>query len=119
MFNSKLPTPARLEQWARLRIVGKRHYVLHHGLLKIGTYMFFILGGWFFLMETGLVVLLVGGTHLPVPLPIRARFWPVLLVIAMLSYTFGYIVGRSRWNANEEWYESFAQQPPRVNHNAE
>ena len=70
MFSAKPPTPARLEQWSRLRAAGKRHFILYYGLLKIGTYLFVVLGGWLFLMETGLILLLMGGTDLPVPLPL-------------------------------------------------
>ena len=119
MFGSKPPTPARLAQWACIRAAGKRHYVRYHGLLKIGTYLFVMLGGWLFLMETGLILLLMGGTNLPVPLPVRGKFWLLLLVIAMVCYTLGYIVGRSHWKTNEEWYQYYATQQGLVRRDAE
>jgi len=120
MLGSKPPTPARLEQWARLRASGKRHYVRYHGLLKIGTSLFVILGGWLFLIETGLILLIMGGTELPVPLPVPGKFWLLLFAIAVLCYTLGYMVGKSRWNHNEEWYDYYTnQRQPVVRHDAE
>ncbi len=117
MFSAKPPTPARLEQWSRLRAAGKRHFILYYGLLKIGTYLFVVLGGWLFLMETGLILLLMGGTDLPVPLPLPGRFWQVLLAIAILCYSVGYLAGSSRWSNNEEWYQYYSsQQQHRLRH---
>lgn len=84
MFSAKPPTPARLEQWSRLRAAGKRHFILYYGLLKIGTYLFVVLGGWLFLMETGLILLLHGRHQSPRSTPFT---WQVLAGTAGNCYT--------------------------------
>ncbi len=118
MFSTQPPTPARLEQWKRIRTTGKHRYVLSYGVLTIGTCLFGMLGGFLFLIETGLFSLVMGGTSLPVPLPVPDDFWLLLLAITALCYTLGYVVGKSRWTKNDDWYQYYTRQQPTVNRDA-
>jgi hypothetical protein len=111
MFSTQPPTPARLAQWKRIRTAGKRQYVLSYGVLRIGTSLFVILGGFLLLMDTSLFSLFMGGTRLPIPLSVPDNLWLLLLVIASVCATLGYIVGKSRWNNNEEWYQYYMNSP--------